>query len=323
MTDGLSSSDGSSASSRLGSNHKVGIVGLGNMGGSIAANLARSGFDVVVSDRSSDREQRVVTVGARRGSIDEIASCDVVVLVLPGPAQVLELTLGDGGLIARMRPGSYLVNMSTVAPSTFVPVCDHAAIHGVHVVDAPLTGAADGARDATLTVMVGAEPHDLEAVRPVLDAVSERVIWLGPVGAGTAAKLLTNMLWFIHVVAISDAMALGVKAGINPDDLVRLIPNTAGASWVATHDLPNIVANNDDDSFTLALCVKDLNLIHQLGHELGVSIPLAQLVRERFQAAFEQFGELAGELSVARLSEQQAGVSIRRSSDAGVPTSTD
>jgi 3-hydroxyisobutyrate dehydrogenase-like beta-hydroxyacid dehydrogenase len=292
------------------------------MGGSIAANLARDGFDVVVSDRSSDREQRVVTAGARRGSIDEIADCDVVVLVLPGPTQVLELTVGDGGLISRMRPGSYLINMSTVAPSTFIPICEDAAVHDVHVVDAPLTGAADGARDATLTIMVGAEPRDLEAVRPVLEAVSERVVLLGPVGAGTAAKLLTNMLWFIHVVAISDAMALGVKAGINPDDLARLIPNTAGASWVANHDLPNIVADNDDDSFTLALCVKDLNLIHQFADELGMSVALAELARDRFQAAHKQFGDLAGELSVARLSEQQAGVSIRRPSDANPPTST-
>jgi len=275
------------------------------MGAGMAANLVARGADLAVFDIDPGR----AVAGARRAeSLVEIAEAGDVVLSLPGPAEVREVGLFLAG---SMPTGSALVSVSTVSVEVVRELEAAARPRGVCVVDAPVTGAADGARAGTLTILAGAEPEALERVRPLLEAISSTVVHTGPVGTGSAAKLLTNMLWFVHVVALSDALALGVKAGMSPEMLGRLIPASAGGSWVADHDLPNVLAGDDDASFTLALCSKDLRLIAGLAEELGVATPLGALARERFEAALERFGAAAGELAVVRLAEEAAGVSVR------------
>jgi 3-hydroxyisobutyrate dehydrogenase-like beta-hydroxyacid dehydrogenase len=275
------------------------------MGAGMAANLVGRGADLAVFD--IDRGRAVE--GARRaGSLTEIAEAGDVILSLPGPPEVREVGLY---LAESMPAGTALISVSTVSVEVVQELEAAARPRGVSVVDAPVTGAADGARAGTLTIMAGADPSALERVRPLLEAVSSAIVHTGPVGTGSAAKLLTNMLWFVHVVALSDALALGVKAGIAPETLGRLIPASAGGSWVADHDLPNVLAGDDDVSFTLALCCKDLRLIAGLADGLGVQAPLGALARERFEAALERFGLGAGELAVVRLAEDAAGVSVR------------
>jgi 3-hydroxyisobutyrate dehydrogenase len=159
--------------------------------------------------------------------------------------------------------------------------------------------------------MVGASDDALARWRKVLEPLSSVVIHTGAVGTGSAAKLLTNLLWFTHVVALSDGLAAAVKCGITPATMRELVPVSAGASWVSEHDMPNILAGNDDQSFTLALCCKDLALISALCGAAGAPTVLLQAVQHRFRAAAETFGLAAGELAVARLSEAAAGVSIR------------
>ncbi len=283
----------------------AGFVGLGNMGAPMAANLVARGFDLAVYDLDPTR----TVAGARRaGSLADVAAVGDVLVCLPGPREVRPVGLE---LLESMAPGTALVSVSTISASLARELEEAGRPRGVAVVDAPVTGAADGARAGTLTIMAGADPDVLERVRPLLDAVSRAVVHTGPVGTGSAAKLLTNMLWFIHVVALSDALALGVKARIAPETLGRLIPASAGGSWVADHDLPNVLAGDDDVSFTLALCCKDLRLIAELASELGVDAPLGALARARFDEAAERFGTAAGELAVVRLAEEAAGVSVR------------
>jgi 3-hydroxyisobutyrate dehydrogenase-like beta-hydroxyacid dehydrogenase len=292
---------------------RAGFVGLGHMGRPMALNLLRNGFEVVLFDRDASRARALAGEGGRpAASLAEVAAMsEVIFLSLPGPADVLEVALGPEGLIASMRPGSALVCLSTVSRSAVERVAEAAAAKGIGIVDAPVTGAADGAAAGTLTVMVGAEPAQLERVRPLLEAISTRVVHVGPVGAGSAAKLLTNMLWFVHVVALADALALGARAGIPIASLAELIPASAGGSWVAEHDLPHLLRGDDDASFTLALCTKDLGLIEELADELALAAPLARCAAERFARAHERYGGAAGELAVARLSEEEARVSIR------------
>ncbi|HEY2557496.1 MAG TPA: NAD(P)-dependent oxidoreductase, partial [Diaminobutyricibacter sp.] len=251
--------------------------------------------------------------GATVASLDDFGQCDVVLVVLPGPREVADV---GPKLLDRMRSGSSLVVMSTTSRETIAALNDLATKRGVAIIDAPMTGAADGASAGALTIMVGAEAADLETVRPVLTAISERIYLVGPLGCGTAIKLLTNMLWFIHVVALCDALAFGVKSGIPANVVAEVIPNTAGASWVAEHDLQNIIGSDEDRSFNLALCVKDLGLIASLAEEIQVPIPFASLAAERFERARREFGDDAGELAVGRLTEAAAGISIRSGGDA-------
>jgi 3-hydroxyisobutyrate dehydrogenase len=283
----------------------VGVIGLGTMGAPMAANLLRAGFDLVVYDRDP---ARVPALPVPLAASTAEAAADVVLVSVPGPPEV-ESVVAE--LLPAMAPGSVVVCTSTVSPGLVRGVAADAAARGVDVLDAPVTGAADGARAGTLSIMVGADREPLERCRPVLEAISARILHTGPVGTGSATKLLTNMLWAIHVVALADALAVGVRAGLDPAVLGAAIDASAGASWVSAHDLPSILRGDDDATFPLALCRKDIALIAELARESGVRAPLAELARERFDAAYERFGPQAGELAVTRLPEEQWSVSIR------------
>ncbi len=279
------------------------------MGSGMARNLLAAGVRLAVSDIDADRVAALVEVGATAAA-DEVTE-DVVLLSLPGPAEVEGLCLGSGGLLERMAPGAVLVNLSTVGVETAVRLDEAAAARRIATVDAPVTGAADGAAAGTMTIMVGASDEALDRVRCVLEPISSQIFHLGPPGAGTASKLLTNMLWFIHVAALSDALALAAASGLDPARFGELVRTSAGGSWVADHDLGNILADDDDASFTLGLCVKDLRLIGQLESAHGYTSDLATGARARFGEAHERFGPRRGELAVTRLAEERAGVSIR------------
>lgn len=286
----------------------VGLIGLGSMGSGIAANLVRKGHAVIVHDRATDRVDAAVAFGAEAGSLDAVARAPIVLVSLPGPPEVEEVS---GLLLRRMAAGSVLVNLSTVSVSLARRLAVDTAAQGVGFVDAPMTGAADGAREGRLVIMAGATSADLARVEPTLRAFSRAIYHLGEPGAGTTAKLLTNMLWFIHVTALSDALALGALEGLDLGMLGDVIRDSAGGSWVADHDLPNILAGDDDPSFTLALCTKDLRLIGELAGTHRFAADFARLAAERFGAAERRFGASAGELAVTRLVEAAAQVSIR------------
>jgi 3-hydroxyisobutyrate dehydrogenase len=164
--------------------------------------------------------------------------------------------------------------------------------------------------------MVGAAPDALSFVTPIFQAIGERWYLMGEPPAGTATKLLTNMLWFIQIVALSEALALGSASGLRPEMLAKAIGASAGDSWAADHDLDNLLAGDDDASFTLGLCCKDLALITQLASQANHEIPLAAIAREYFDRALALYGATAGELAVSRLVELDTGMSIRASTSA-------
>jgi 3-hydroxyisobutyrate dehydrogenase-like beta-hydroxyacid dehydrogenase len=284
----------------------------------MAGNLLRNGFTVKVFDSVAERADALLQQGARRASGPaELADADVVCASLPGPSELEQLAL-DGGLFERLRPESLFVNFSTVSVASSRRLFAEGRRHGVHFVDAPVTGAADGARNRSLVVMVGADPDAFRRASPIFDAVAKEAFLLGPPPAGTAAKLLTNMLWFIHAVAISEALALGASCGLEPRAFGEVIRHSAGASWVAEHDLPSLLADDDDPSFSSELCCKDLRLISELAADAGYSASLVGTARALFEQARDAYGPHAGELAFARLIEASAGVSIRGAS----PTET-
>jgi len=291
---------------------RVGVIGLGNMGRPIAENLRRGGCDVVVWDIDPERARAVAQDGRLATSVEDLAvQSDAVFVAVPGPRELEQVAFGPAGALAHMPEGSIFISLSTVTPAVMQSVAEVAAARAVSVLDCPVTGAADGARAGTLTLMLGGEEEVVTACEPLLELISAQRFHLGPVGAGSVAKLLTNMLWFTHVVALSDALGAGVRAGLDAVMLADVIRRGAAGSWVAEHDLPNLLQGDDDVSFTLALCCKDLSLISTLLGELDADIPLLAGVRGRFERARDAFGPHAGELAVARLSEKAMGVSIR------------
>ncbi len=296
----------------LGPGSTIGFVGLGSMGGPIARNLLRSGMSLLVLDQAPERMAALVAEGAREATgVADLAHASAVCVSLPGPAEVEALCLGDAGLLSHLEPGSALVCLSTISLESCRKIDGAARSQGVEFVDAPVTGAADGARDGSLVLMVGASPDAFAHVTPIFEVIGHRSYLVGAAPAGTATKLLTNMLWFVHVIALCEALALGAATGISPEALGQVVRRSAGGSWVAEHDLDNLLAGDDDTSFSLRLCCKDLGLISALASEVGYEASLTGVARRWFERALASYGPDAGELAVSRVVETDAGVSIR------------
>lgn len=292
---------------------KVGFIGLGNMGAPMALNLVKAGYSVSVFDRERERVSHLVTNGARavEGVAALIPTVDVVITSLPGPREVKGVVEGANGLIAALRPGNVWIDMTTNDPALVRALEKEVVEKGAAMLDAPVTGAVDGARRGTLVIFAGGNKSTFEAQLAVLKAMGSTVIHCGGIGTGNVVKLVTNQLWFINAAAIGEALVLGVRGGVEALTLWSAIKSSVGNSFVVEHDVPSIFAGHYDPSFSLDLCVKDLHLISSLGTATAVPLELTKKAQEIFEKARVTYGGKSGELHVAKLIEDATGTSLR------------
>lgn len=288
----------------------VGFIGLGTMGGPMCARLCGAGHAVSAFDLNPEALDAAVDAGAvAAGSAAEAAAdVDVLLTSLPAPSHV-EAVMRDAGALAALSPGSTWVDLTTSRPELVQRLAAEAP-DGVSVVDSPVTGAVDGARNGTLTLFAGGEPAGVERVRPVLERLG-RVIGCGELGTGCVVKLVTNQLWFVGAAALAEGLAVGVRNGVELGDLWEAIKGSVADSFVARHDAPSIFAGHYDPSFSLGLCVKDLGLLAELEAAVGADLPMTAAARDTFERAAERYGMDGPELSVARRIEDDADLSLR------------
>lgn len=292
----------------------VGFIGLGTMGGPMCARLCRAGHSVSAFDLNPEALAVAVDAGATAAASAAEAAADVDVLLtsLPAPSHV-EAVMCDAGALLTLSAGSVWVDLTTSRPELIRRLAGEAP-EGVAVVDSPVTGAVDGARNGTLTLFAGGEPTAVERVRPLLECLG-RVIACGALGTGCVTKLVTNQLWFVGAAALAEGLAVGVRNGVELGDLWEAIKDSVADSFVARHDAPSIFAGHYDPSFPLALCVKDLGLLAELEAAVGADLPMTAAARATFDRAAERYGLDAGELSVARRIEDDADLSLRLEGD--------
>ncbi len=288
----------------------IGFIGLGNMGLPMCQRLAAGNAEVVAFDLRAEAVDAAVAAGAvAAGSAAECAErADLLLTSLPRPDHV-EAVMVSAGALAALRPGSVWVDLTTNRRELVERLAAEAPA-GVSVVDAPVTGAVDGARNGRLTLFVGGEAEVVDRVQPVLESLG-LVIRCGPLGSGNVVKLVTNQLWFIHAAAIGEGFALGMANGVELGSLWEAIRASVGDSFVARHDAPSIFAGHYDPSFTLDLCVKDLGLIAELSTNVGTDLPLTEQATAVFAAAADRYGADQGELHVAKRIEDDTGLSFR------------
>lgn len=292
----------------------IGFVGLGNMGGPMAKRLAAAGYTVHAYDIDKAALDQAVAAGVTRAAdANECArQADLLFTSLPRPMHVQTVMI-DGGALAELRPGSIWADLTTNRKE-FVAELAAQAPDGVHVVDSPVTGAVDGARNGKLTLFAGGDEADLDRVVPVLENLG-RVIRCGPLGTGNVTKLVTNQLWFIHAASLGEGFALGMANGVELDVLWDAIKDSVGDSFVARHDAPSIFAGHYDPTFSLDLCMKDLGLTMELGENVDTDLPMTERAFETFERATERYGKDVGELHVAKRIEDDAGLSFRMEGD--------
>ena len=295
---------------------RIGFIGLGNMGGPMCQHLVRAGFQVRAFDVDPGALRRLRETGA--ASASSAADCahgvDFLITMLPAPPQVEQVLLGEGGVVAALREGATLIDMSTSSVSVGQRVLAAARERGIDVLDAPVAGQSIGAQAGTLAIYVGGEPAVFERARPLFEAMGdpERIFHLGGHGAGYTVKLLLNLTWFIHSVATAEVLTVGVRAGVQLEQLHRALVGSPANSNFLERDVRMVLDSGDyDEAFPMRLVTKDLGRAVDLAREVGVPVELSSLVEQIHRRARAQYGDAAGEISAVRLYEDLAGVELR------------
>lgn len=270
---------------------RIAFIGLGNMGGPMAANLVKAGHAVRVFDLNVATVHTAVAAGAIAASsaADAIVDVDVVVSMLPASRHVEALFLGDDGLLAKLPAGTLVIDSSTIAPASARQVAAAAVARGLQMLDAPVSGGTAGAAAGTLTFIVGGPVAALARARPVLDAMGKNIFHMGEAGAGQVAKLCNNMALGVIMAATGEAIALGVANGLDPKALSQMMAVSTGRSWATEvcNPWPGVLDNAPasrgySGGFGNDLMLKDLGLAAEAAMGTGASIPLGELARNLY-----------------------------------------
>jgi len=260
----------------------VGFIGLGIMGGPMAANLVKAGFEVVGHNRSPDPVRRLVDAGGRGAAsvAEAVASADVVVTMVPDSPDVEAVALGADGVYASARPGTLHVDMSTIRPDVARRLAEAGRERGLRVLDAPVSGGEQGAREGTLSVMVGGEPADVADARPVLDAVGGTVVHVGPAGAGQTVKAANQLIVGGTLELVAEALVFLEASGVDTGAAVEVLAGGLAGSAVLDRKAPAMLARDFTPGFRVELHHKDMGIVTAAAREAGVVIPLGAVVAQ-------------------------------------------
>ncbi len=291
----------------------VGFVGLGNLGRQLAASLLRAGFPLCVHDLDTAAVAGLVAAGASPAASPRAvaAASDCVITCLPSPGAVSDVVAGADGVIEGLRRGGTWIDTSTNDPHELERLAGLAAERGIATLECPVTGGVHKAAAGEITVIAGGDEAVFAAHRAVLAAMGRPVIHVGPLGKASVIKVVTNMLAFIHLVALGEALMLAKQGGVPLATAHEVIRASSGNSFVHETESPVILNGSYDIGFTMDLAVKDLGLAAELGRELGVPLELAGLVEATFLRAREQYGGSAWSSQVVKLLEDELGVDLR------------
>jgi 3-hydroxyisobutyrate dehydrogenase len=261
---------------------RISFLGLGTMGTAMAANLLRAGHSLTVWNRTPGRANDLVTEGAVEAAspAEAARASDVVVVCVSDTADVEAVVLGPSGVAEGAAPGTLVIDCSTISPGGTRAIARTLAERGIRFVDAPVTGGSEGARNATLAILVGGEPADVERARPVLEAMGKTITHFGPVGAGQVAKAVNQVMIAGSYLGVAEGLVLAMKAGLDPAQVVEALSGGAAQSWVLANRSGRMIADDYPLGFKVSLHRKDLRIAIELADETGVHMPVASLAAE-------------------------------------------
>ena len=264
---------------------RLGFIGLGVMGKPMCKNLIKAGYSLVVYDIVKDAVQELVGEGAQAANSPAMVAelCDKIITMLPNSPQVREVLLGPDGVITKARPGSIIIDTSSIAPIAAREIAAELAKKQVRMLDAPVSGGQAGAIKGTLSIMVGGDAKVFEQCKQILGSVGSSVIRVGEIGAGNTAKLTNQTIVAINIAAIAEGMTLAVKAGVDPAAVFEAIRGGSAGSKMLEAKTPLMLAQKFDPGFRLALHIKDLANVLETGKEVGAPMPLSSKVMEMMQ----------------------------------------
>jgi 3-hydroxyisobutyrate dehydrogenase len=291
---------------------KVGFIGLGNMGGPMALNLVKAGFQLLVHDINPDRLAPLVAAGATAVASPEAAAaeCRRMICMVETTGQAEAVILGANGFIQSAKAGGIVLCMSTIDPVAARRFAERLAEKGIAMVDAPVSGGTHGAAAGTLSVIVGGPAETFAAVEDLLRAMGKNVFHVGGHGLGLAMKLINNMLGQIQTVAIAEAMVFGKKAGLDPKKIYEVVSVSTGNSVQFQNRVPRMLARNFAPGGTIDISYKDQELETSFAKQIGVPLLMANLSQQVYQ-----MGRAAGlnkedGSAIIKIFERMAGVTV-------------
>ncbi len=292
---------------------KIGFIGLGRMGNHMARNLAKAGHEVAAFDVRPEAVAEVAKTPGIRGATsvaDAARDADVVLSSLPSPDSVEQIVLGEGGLVEAMQSGTIYVDLSTNAPSVVRRLAPLMAEKGVQMLDAPVAGGTGGAEMATLSIMVGGDEATYEKVKPILNAMGNKLFYCGDIGAGSVVKLCNNIAAQGYNLVLGEVLTMGVKAGVDLKTLATVIGSSTGTVQRLVNAYPRGLFRRSflPASFSLILSNKDTRLALELAHEVGVPMETGEAVyRDQLDLLKRGVGEYSTD-ALVQMQEERAGV---------------
>jgi 2-hydroxy-3-oxopropionate reductase len=293
---------------------KVGFIGLGIMGKPMSKNLLKAGYELVVFNRSQGAVAELVAAGATAAATPKAVAeqTDIIITMLPNSPQVKEVVLGENGIIEGAKPGAVVVDMSSIAPLVSRELAAKLAEKGVEMLDSPVSGGEPKAIDGTLSVMVGGKKDVFDQCYDVMKSMAGSVVLAGEIGAGNVTKLANQIIVALNIAAMSEALVLASKAGVEPELVYQAIRGGLAGSTVLDAKAPLVMDRKFDPGFRINLHIKDLNNVLETSHEIGVPLPLTAAVMEIMQALkVDGLGD-ADHGSLIRYYEKLAKAEVKR-----------
>jgi 2-hydroxy-3-oxopropionate reductase len=294
----------------------IGFIGLGIMGKPMAKLLLKAGHSLVVYDLFKESVKEVVEVGAQEGfSPKDVAQrTDVIITMLPNSPHVKTVILGENGVLEGIKEGSIIIDMSSIAPLVSKQVAAEAVKKGVEMLDAPVSGGEPKAIDGTLSIMVGGKKEVFNKCSDLLSIMGASVVLCGEVGAGNMTKLANQIIVALNIAAMSEALTLGTKAGVDPEIIFNAIRGGLAGSTVLDAKAPMVLGGNFKPGFKIDLHIKDLANAIETGHDVGVPLPLTSQIMEILQALKVDGKGQSDHSAIVQYYEKLAKVEVRKNS---------
>jgi 3-hydroxyisobutyrate dehydrogenase len=291
---------------------RVGFVGLGIMGRGMAANLLKAGFEVRVWNRTASRMDALVADGASAGEspADVAASCDVTVVCVSDTPDVENVVLGENGILEGVKPGSLVIDCSTISPKVTKEIAALLAEKDVHMLDAPISGGSEGAANGTLSIMVGGDAAQFERALPIFEAMGKTITLVGETGAGQTVKLVNQVLVVGNCLAMCEALMLAEAGGVDLQKAFDAVSKGAAGSWMFTNRAPQIIERDWRPGFTIDLQQKDLRLVLDAADEFGVPIAGTSLIFNLYRTLEAQGLGSDGNHALIKALENLAGFEV-------------
>lgn len=292
----------------------IGFIGLGIMGMPMARNLIKAGLEVTVYNRTSSKAEQLVREGASKSdSPRELAKVSsIVIIIVSDTSDVESLILGENGIFERIKPGSVIIDMSTISPIATKEIAKHLRKKNVHMLDAPVSGGEQGAIDGTLSIMVGGDAKVLKRCRPILETMGKEVVHVGTNGMGQTVKLMNQILVAGTLNSVVEALIFAQKQGVDLNRAIDAVKAGAADSWQLTNLAPRIIKRDYRPGFMIDLMQKDLRLVMEAAELMRVPLPATSLIHQMF-ISLQSAGEgKNGTQALVKALERLSDIEVRQ-----------